>query len=468
MRMFSLRRILTASLVLLATVPALLVLWLMARASTQAVEDLAGKILTQVAALVQVGTEAHVQQVHEVLDGLFPERLSGAELERARSWLRNPAQFEAMAFALARQSPAVPAVHFGNLRGEYLGLERTADGARIGIRKPDGLGRVFYQARFPGDRARPLDSEIRNFEPRSTPWYAGALSAKGRVFTPVQVSAVRRQLMVSLSQPVYDADGGAAGVFSADLYLQDLADVLRTQRISSRGAAFVVDEKGLLVASSAGDAALHRLARAVPAHRPAGQHQPGDPRRLRGAAGAVGAARRGHRRHRQGPAAPADGGRFAADGAAAVRRGAGPALDAGGGRAGERFHRRHQPRVQGVLRRDGAADPAGHGDRLLHRQGHRAAPAPPVHRRRAAGPRRGAGDREPHAHPRSAPPVAGAARQRAAAGRLPRAGGGRRTGAAGGQRDAGSPGRAPHRGAGRLARGGARRRRAPRRPSSRP
>ncbi|HSV34419.1 MAG TPA: response regulator [Ramlibacter sp.] len=254
MRMFTLRRILTASLVLLAAVPAVLVLWMMARASTQAAEDLAGKILMQVAAVVQTGTEAHVRQAHDVLDGLFPERLGGAELDRARGWLREPARFEGMAFALARQSADVPVVHFGNLLGEYFGLEKTTDGARIAIRKPDGLGRVFFDARHPGDRSRPTDPEAGNFEPRSTPWYAGALMAQGRVFTPVRVSAARRQLMVSLSQPVYDADGGAAGVFGADLYLQDLADVLRTQRISSRGAAFVVDEKGLLVASSAGDA----------------------------------------------------------------------------------------------------------------------------------------------------------------------------------------------------------------------
>ena len=38
MRMFSLRRILTASLVLLATVPALLVLWMMSRAGSEAVD----------------------------------------------------------------------------------------------------------------------------------------------------------------------------------------------------------------------------------------------------------------------------------------------------------------------------------------------------------------------------------------------------------------------------------------------
>ena len=82
---FSLRHILAASLVLLAVVPALAVLWMMNRASAQAVEDLAGKILTHVAALVQNDTEAHVRQVHDALDGLFPERLSGPELDRARA-----------------------------------------------------------------------------------------------------------------------------------------------------------------------------------------------------------------------------------------------------------------------------------------------------------------------------------------------------------------------------------------------
>jgi signal transduction histidine kinase/DNA-binding response OmpR family regulator len=253
MTMFSLRRLLAASLVLLAAVPALLVLWMLTRASSGAVDDLAGKILTQVATNVQTGTEAHVQQVHDMLDGVFHERLAGVELDRARAWLREPARFEAMAFALTRQSPDTSVFHVGNLRGEYFGLQTLPDGARVSIRPPGGAGRTIYKETFPGDRSHLEMSETRNFEPRSTPWYAGAVTAKGRVFTPVQVSAERKELMVSLSQPVYDADGGVAGVIGADLYLQHLADVLRTQRISSHGAAFIVDEKGLLVASSAGD-----------------------------------------------------------------------------------------------------------------------------------------------------------------------------------------------------------------------
>jgi signal transduction histidine kinase/CheY-like chemotaxis protein/HPt (histidine-containing phosphotransfer) domain-containing protein len=252
-RLFPISRILAASLVLLATVPALGVAWLLGRASNEAVEALAGKVLTQVAAVVQTGTEAHLQQAHDVLNGLVPERPGPVELRRARESLRSPEQFEAVAFALIRQSRDVAVVHVGNLRGEYLGVESTRDGARVYLRRGADDRRLAYQALAPGDRSHPVPAAASSFEPRSTAWYAGALEAKDRVFSPVQVSAARRELVVSLSQPVYDEDRGAAGVLGAELRLQRLGDVLRTQKISARGAAFVVDERGAMVASSAGD-----------------------------------------------------------------------------------------------------------------------------------------------------------------------------------------------------------------------
>ncbi|HVZ46225.1 MAG TPA: response regulator [Ramlibacter sp.] len=254
MRLVPLRRILAASLVLLATVPALLVAWTLVRASNESVDELAGRILTHVATLVQAGTENHLRQAHEVMNGLFRERLTPAETERARAWLREPAKFEPLAFALMRLSPEVPVLHFANLRGEYFGVEAVEQGMRIAVRPANGAGRDWWLAREPGDRHERLPSEPVNFEPRTTPWYGTAMQAKDRAFTPVRVSAESKQLVVSLAQPVFDADGGAAGVFAVDLHLQQLADVLRTQRISAHGAAFVVDERDALVASSAGDA----------------------------------------------------------------------------------------------------------------------------------------------------------------------------------------------------------------------
>ena len=258
-RMFSLRRVLVVSLLVFSLAPAAVVAWLMARSSDQAVQDLAGSILFNVAARVQAGTETHLGQAHTVLNGLFPERMNTGQTEQARDWLRHGAGFESMAFALSRQSADVPNLYFGNNRGEFFAVENTSAGPTVLIRNLTDAGLQAFTARRPGDRSRPLVVGQANFEPRTRVWYQGALIAKSRVFSPVQVVVGKPQLFVSLSQPVYDNDASAAGVFGVDLYLQQLADLLQTQSISAKGAAFIVDESGMLVAGSAGDALFQEI-----------------------------------------------------------------------------------------------------------------------------------------------------------------------------------------------------------------
>ncbi|MEP6966376.1 MAG: response regulator, partial [Polaromonas sp.] len=85
-------------------------------------------------------------------------------------------------------------------------------------------------------------------------WYQAAMESKGRAFTAVYPSAEHKQLLITLAQPVYGSDGGALGVFAINLHLKPLNDMLQAMRISAKGTAFVVDEKGFLVASSTGDA----------------------------------------------------------------------------------------------------------------------------------------------------------------------------------------------------------------------
>jgi signal transduction histidine kinase/DNA-binding response OmpR family regulator len=259
MRLFSLNRILGLSLLLMALVPALLVVWLMARSSSHAVRDLAGGVINNVAARVESDAQAHLRQGHNVLDGLLPESLTSAQIAQAREWLRNPAYVESVAFALTRQSRSVPVIYFGNNQGAFFSVEHNDAGALIQTRPADGSGRMSFQAARPGDRSRVLPLEMQNFEPRTRPWYQGALLAKGRVFSALQRVPDKPQLFVSLSQPVYEPDGGAAGVFGIDLYLQDLADLLQTQSLSARGAAFIVDQDGFLVAGSAGDALFREV-----------------------------------------------------------------------------------------------------------------------------------------------------------------------------------------------------------------
>ncbi|MES2512245.1 MAG: response regulator [Pseudomonadota bacterium] len=254
---FSLRSILVVSLLLFALLPAGVVTWLLARGSTQAVGELANQVMGSVALRVQTETENHLQQAHVIMNGLFPATLNAQQTRQARTWLDQPALFESMAFALTRQAPAVPYLYMASAQGNFFGVEQTSRGAEVSTRDArNGAAnpRQFFLAAQAGDRSRPLPGETGSYEPRTRFWYEAALRAGTRVFTPITISAAQKQLVITLAQPIYDDFSGAAGVFATDLRLQRLADFLRTQVISSHGAAYLVDERGLLVATSAGDA----------------------------------------------------------------------------------------------------------------------------------------------------------------------------------------------------------------------
>ncbi len=254
---FSLRHILGVSLLLFALLPAALVTWLLARSSTQSVGELANQVVSNVAIRVQAETENHLQQAHVIMNGLFPATLKPSQTRQARRWLAQPSLFEPMAFALTQQSPSVPFLYLGTASGNYFGVEQTLRGVEVSTREVrDGQEnrRRFFLASQPGDRSTRLPDETGSYEPRTRAWYEAALRAGVRVFSPVYISPQHKQLVITLSQPVYDDFSGAAGVFATDLRLQRVADFLRTQVISARGAAYLVDERGLLVATSAGDA----------------------------------------------------------------------------------------------------------------------------------------------------------------------------------------------------------------------
>ncbi|RYX93111.1 MAG: response regulator [Comamonadaceae bacterium] len=253
---FSLRHILVVSLLVFALLPASIVTWLLARSSTASVGDLANQVMGTVALRVQTETENHLQQAQVVMNGLFPATINAQQTLQARRWLDQPELFEPMAFALTRQAASVPMLYMGTVRGNFFGVEKTPAGVQVAVRAVgDGQinHRQFFLASEPGDRSRSLSIEPDSYEPRTRPWYGAALRAKSRVFSPVYITPMPKRLAITLSQPIYDDFGGAAGVFAADLHLEELANFLRTQTISARGAAYLVDEQGLLVATSAGD-----------------------------------------------------------------------------------------------------------------------------------------------------------------------------------------------------------------------
>jgi signal transduction histidine kinase/CheY-like chemotaxis protein/HPt (histidine-containing phosphotransfer) domain-containing protein len=256
-RAWSLRAIFLSSLLFFCVVPAALVGWVLYRSNLDAVDALSDKIVRDVARQIQLDTEAHMAQAHIIFNGLIQQQPSDAEVVRARQMLQKPELFEQNAFAMTRMTPNVPYIYLGTAQGEFLGVEALSQGAssvmRVGVRAAGDEGRRYFSAHTPGDRSQALPTEGKNYEPRGRPWYQAAMESKGRVFTSVYPSASKKQLLITLSQPVYGADGSPLGVFAIDLFLKRLSESLQAMVISPKGSAFLVDEQGFLVASSAGD-----------------------------------------------------------------------------------------------------------------------------------------------------------------------------------------------------------------------
>lgn len=253
MRHFSIRSLLGLSLLFLVIIPALLVVWWMFQRNASLVDESANRALQQSAAHEQAVAQNHLQLAFSTLDGLLPENRSQVQTAQALTWVQDPALFAPMAFALTRASPNLRFVYFTSAAGDVYGVENAVEGFRFGGRGSIDSGARLFSTRPANTPLKLTGAEGESPDPRSRPWYDAALLAKTRVFSPVTVYPDSKQLVITLSQPVYDSTGAAAGVLGADLSLQPLIALLREQRVSPRSVAYLVDDKGFLVASTDDD-----------------------------------------------------------------------------------------------------------------------------------------------------------------------------------------------------------------------
>jgi hypothetical protein len=256
-RSWSVRVLALISLLPFAIIPALLVGWVLYRSHVQTIDNLSDKIVSDVAQRVRMEVESQLGMANTVLNGLLEEQPTPTQLERARRMMKDPAQFESVAHTLVRMNPQTPFVYMGTVRGEFLGVQMLPNNSqgnhRVGVQTASEDRRRYYETKFSGDRSQALPGETQSFNTRLRPWYVKAIQERSRITTPVYVSASSQQLVISMAQPVFDEFNGSLGAFAVDLSLRELNDTIRLVSISRRGVAFIVDNEGMLVASSAGD-----------------------------------------------------------------------------------------------------------------------------------------------------------------------------------------------------------------------
>ena len=189
-------------------------------------------------------------------------------------------------------SPDVASICFGNDGGDAAWLLRAhgrmelgyADGGKGGEAKEY----LFDPAAGRADRSRTLRDYV--YDPRARPWYKAALDHPDPVWTPVYfwfgeqggdaetgVGYARVVPEPTAASPA--PDGNVAGVLVIDVTLGAISESLRRLPLAQTGYVFIVDDRGLLVASSSGRVTSDQGQRLAPA-------ESGDPA-VRAAAGVV-------------------------------------------------------------------------------------------------------------------------------------------------------------------------------------
>jgi signal transduction histidine kinase len=145
------------------------------------------------------------------------------------------------------EKSSVPYLFYGNVKGEFIGVQKMKDNTVLKIRNVDSP-REIYELNPNGKRGIKLKQEI--YDPRIRPWYKKASKERKATWSNIYVSKHRNVLQVTHVIPVYDDSNKLKGVFGANFILSDISKFLKTLQIGKTGQAFIMDDTGKLLASS--------------------------------------------------------------------------------------------------------------------------------------------------------------------------------------------------------------------------
>ena len=147
---------------------------------------------------------------------------------------------------------SVTSIYFGNTAGGFVGAGR--EGAGGALYKTGTVN--FVQGPFQKYATDNLGNKtdllitVPNFDPRTRPWYTGAVAKDGATWSSVYILTTGQDMAIAASRPVYDDGQNLMGVVSIDLFVGHVSNFLKTLEIGKTGQSFIMERSGLLVAAS--------------------------------------------------------------------------------------------------------------------------------------------------------------------------------------------------------------------------
>lgn len=142
-------------------------------------------------------------------------------------------------------------IYFGSENGNFLEVKRFPDG-RTSLLLRDRTTAPRLEEYSLDSRGRKGEKRVteQQYDPRIRPWYTKAREVGDLTWSPIYIFATYRQLGITSTVPLYNAQGDFIGAFGIDYRLSEISDFLAGLEISPRGVVFIIEPSGDLVASS--------------------------------------------------------------------------------------------------------------------------------------------------------------------------------------------------------------------------
>ncbi len=145
----------------------------------------------------------------------------------------------------------VPYVFYANEQGHFIGVQRRPNKTVLKIRDAKTAPlRHIYEINEIGQIIQQENGKATQYDPRLRPWYQKAKQVGHATWSDIYISAHRHVLQVTSVMPVYNEAGKLRGVFGANFILSDISNFLNKMKVAQTGQAFIMDNRGKLIAAS--------------------------------------------------------------------------------------------------------------------------------------------------------------------------------------------------------------------------
>ena len=150
------------------------------------------------------------------------------------------------------------AIYAGTPRGEFVGLGLKQGKEWLVGRSGQVTGGIFQEHAIRNGTIGAMQRRGDRFDPRRRPWYLAATRSKQAVWSPVYPDVSQQSAKISLAKPIYAADGTLKAVLGVDCLLSSISDHLKSLQLNTKGAIFITDQTGLLIATTSGQLPFDR------------------------------------------------------------------------------------------------------------------------------------------------------------------------------------------------------------------